>query len=153
MVKNLSKSRWTERAESIKAVWNSYDCIIDTLNSLKEWGKLDRDSRCTASDLSEKMVSVDLYLTLVFMINVMYKTKLAVTEVQKVNFDIMSGLEVMRQTAESMERMRNDDKSLDGLIDLAIDQCQKHDIDCVYEFNRRHRPRRPPGRIDDAPKN
>ena len=50
-----------------------------------------------------------------------------------------------------MERMRNDDKSLEGLIDLAIYQCQKRDIDCVYEFNRRHRLRRPPGRIDDAP--
>ena len=112
MVKNLSKTRWTARAESVRAVWVSYDSLIETLSSLMEWDKLDRDARRTAHDIHHKMLSMDFFVSLLFMKNVMSKTKLAVTEVQKETFDIISGVNVMRQTADVMMRMRNDDDTM-----------------------------------------
>jgi len=46
LVKNLRKTRWTGRAESVRAVWTSCVCIIETPASLmKIWEKLDRDAR------------------------------------------------------------------------------------------------------------
>jgi hypothetical protein len=33
-IRNLSKTRWTARAESIKAVWVSYDAILEALNEM-----------------------------------------------------------------------------------------------------------------------
>ena len=74
------------------------------------------------------------------------------TEVQKDTFDIIYGVNVMplmRQTADVMVRMRNDEDTMNGLIDVA--KCKEFGIDVVYEFNRLHRPRRPPRRIDQAP--
>ena len=35
-LRNLSKTRWTARAESVQAVWVSYEAIIKSLQSLKE---------------------------------------------------------------------------------------------------------------------
>ena len=32
---NLSKTRWIARAESIRAVWMSYDAVKDTLAAIK----------------------------------------------------------------------------------------------------------------------
>ena len=33
---NISKTRWTARAESIKAVWISYEQIIDALQDMSD---------------------------------------------------------------------------------------------------------------------
>ena len=33
--RNLSRIRWTARAESIKSVWNSFEAILDCLDSLR----------------------------------------------------------------------------------------------------------------------
>ena len=35
VMKNLSKTRWIGRAESIRAVWVSYEIVIDTLYEVK----------------------------------------------------------------------------------------------------------------------
>ena len=34
-LRNLSKTRWIARAESIRAVWMSYDAVKDTLAAIK----------------------------------------------------------------------------------------------------------------------
>ena len=44
-MKNLSKTRWIGKAESIRAVWVSYEIVIDTLDDVKNCKDSDRDAK------------------------------------------------------------------------------------------------------------
>ena len=69
-LRNLSRTRWTAGAESIKSVWNSYEAIIDSLSNLER-----SDDGSTASGLRAKLLRFDLIVTIMFMKNIMYKSK------------------------------------------------------------------------------
>ena len=115
IMKNLSKTRWIGRAESIKAVWASYEILIDILDDIKNSEDGDRDARRTASNLLDRIKSFEFYLSILFMKNIMYKTKIVVLEVQEIDQDILASLDVMRQTRDAMLRIREDDFGLDAL--------------------------------------
>ena len=61
-MKNLSKTRWIGRAESIRAVWLSYEILLDILSQIMDFDGSDRDARLTASNLLEKIQSFHFYL-------------------------------------------------------------------------------------------
>ncbi len=50
-LRNLSRTRWTARAESIKSVWNSYEAILDSLSNLER-----SDDSSAASGLRVKLL-------------------------------------------------------------------------------------------------
>jgi len=75
------------------------------------------------------MLSVDFVLSMLFMKNVMTETKLAETQVHNENVDIISGVDVMRQIAEVMEKMRAGEVAMNGLIDVAKSECQEYRMD------------------------
>ncbi|CAB4045720.1 zinc finger MYM-type 1-like, partial [Paramuricea clavata] len=66
IMKNLSKTRWIGRAESIRAVWLSYEVLLDVLAEVENFQGSDRDARKTANDLSEKIQSFDFYFCMLF---------------------------------------------------------------------------------------
>jgi hypothetical protein len=55
---NLSKTRWTARAESIKAVWISYEIILEALQVMSSAQKMDKKTRTQAFGLSKKNVII-----------------------------------------------------------------------------------------------
>ena len=67
---NLSRTRWAARAESIKSVWNSYEAILDSLSNLER-----SDDCSTASGLHAKLLLFDFIVTMMFMRNIMHKSK------------------------------------------------------------------------------
>ena len=68
-LRNLSKTRWIARADSIKSVWSSYEAILDSLERLEESGD------ANASGLRSNLLRFDFIVSIMFMKNVMYKTK------------------------------------------------------------------------------
>ena len=149
IMKNLSKTRWIGRAESIRAVWDSYEILIDLLKNIRTSEGSDRDAKKMASNVEDRMESFEFYLSLLFMKNVMYKTNIAVLEVQEIEQDILSSLDVMHQTRDAMLHIREDDLGLNGIVKAAEQKCESFGIDAQYEFSKKHRPRRPPSRIDE----
>ena len=87
-------TRWIGRAESIKAVWNSYEVLLCVLEELSMNGN-DRDCRVTASDLLEELEDVNFYISLVFMKNVLYKMKLVTLNVQEIEIDAIQAVYTM----------------------------------------------------------
>ena len=148
IMKNLSKICWIGRAESIRAVWDSYEILIDLLKNIRTSEGSDRDAKKMASNLEDRMESFEFYLSLLFMKNVMYKTKIAVLEVQEIEQDILSSLDVMHQTRDAMLHIRKDDLGLNSIVKAAEQKCESFGIDAQYEFSK-HRPRRPPSCIDE----
>lgn len=71
---NLSKTRWSARAEPVKAVWRSLDAIIDVLRSLEN--SADRETKTKASGLVNSVVNIDFICGLMFLKNIMFKTKI-----------------------------------------------------------------------------
>ena len=149
-MKNLSKTRWIGRAESFKAVWASFDVIVDTLKVIRNHEKTDRDTRKTASNLLDKVQSFEFYLSILFMKNILYKVNILVLEVQEVTQDILARLDPMKQTIEAMLNMRNDEVAVEGVIELASNKCKYYGEDAEYEFRKKHRLRLPQARFDES---
>ena len=149
IMKNLSKTRWIGRAESIRAVWLSYEVLLDVLAEIENFQGSDRDARKTANDLLERIQSFDFYFCMLFTKSIMYKMKVVILEVQEIDYDILASLDAMCETRDEMLRIRNDDVGLDGIITAAVEKCSSFGIDVQYEFSKKHRPRRQPRRIDE----
>ena len=71
-LRNLSRIRWIARAESIKSSWNSFEAIPDCLDSLRSLWK----TKTVAAALVMKMSNFDTIVFIMFMKNLMYKTKI-----------------------------------------------------------------------------
>ena len=72
----------------------------------------------------------------------MYKIKIVILEVQEIDYDILESLDAMYRTRDEMLRIGND---ADGFIKVQFSWSR-----CLYyEFSKKHRPRRPPKRIDE----
>ncbi|CAB3990641.1 Transposon Tf2-6 poly [Paramuricea clavata] len=64
-LRNLSRTRWTARAESIKSVWICYEAILDSLSNLEQ------SDDGTASGLRSKLLRFDCIMSIMFMKNMM----------------------------------------------------------------------------------
>lgn len=78
-LRNLSRTLWTARAESIKSVRNSYEAILDSLSNLER-----SEDSSTASGLRVKLLRFDFIVTIMFMKNIMYKSKRMTETLQNV---------------------------------------------------------------------
>ena len=74
-LRNLSKTRWTARAESIRAVWASFDAIVSSLHMIIDESS-DVKSKALADGLLSKILKFDFIVALSFMKNIMWKTKI-----------------------------------------------------------------------------
>lgn len=75
-LKNLLKTRWTARAESIKAIWGSLEAIIKSLDQIcSDNGNFDKGTRSKALGLQKQLLSFDFIVSIIFMKNIMYKLK------------------------------------------------------------------------------
>ena len=76
--------QWTAQAESIKSVWSSYEAILDSLKRLEESGD------ANASGLHYKLLRFDFIVSIMFMKNVMYKTKRMTEILQSEDLNIIN---------------------------------------------------------------
>ena len=114
IMKNLSVTRWIGRAESIKAVWNSYEVLVTVLEELSINGN-DRDCRSTASNLLGELKDVNFYISLVFMKNILYKMKVVTLNVQEIEIDAQQAVDAMKLTNNEFKRIQSNDE-IDRLI-------------------------------------
>ena len=64
--------------------------------------------------------------------------------------DISGALLVMAETKESLERIRMDDSGVNNEVQAACSFFKQFDVDPEYEFQKIHRKRVPPRRLDEA---
>ena len=137
-MKNLSVTRFIGRAESIKAVLNSYEVLLCVLEELSMNGN-DRDCRVTASGLLEELEDINLYISLVFMKSVLYKMKIVTLNVQEIEIDAIQAADTMTLTYKEFKRIRNDDEEVVRLIKLDVDNATKNGVNPYYEFEKKNR--------------
>ena len=103
LLKNLSKTRWSARPEAIEAVWNAYDSILDVLKILFSSNKFNSETKTKANGLYKAILSLDFLMTIMFMKNIMYKTKYLSDFLQKKDVDVSAALIIMQATKKSIE--------------------------------------------------
>ena len=150
-LRNLSKTRWTNRAESIHAVWTSYEVIINTFSAIQNSGDFDTSTKVTARSLCHKRMSIDFVLSMIFMKNIMPKTKQMTEALQAEELNIVDAMTIIKATVDNLRRINEDSHGMDAEIHAGIAYARKLGGDSEAEFNRKHRVRRPPSRIDDNP--
>ena len=147
MLRNLSKTRWSARAESIQAVWTSFEVILDVLHTITN--KADVKTKTQALGLKKKMLSLDFVVALMFMKNIAYKTKSLVVQLQSVELNILDATGLVYGTLGILQKLRDDDKMMDDQIEASVIFASNIEIDAEADFNRHHRPRKAPRRVDE----
>lgn len=148
-LRNLSKTRWTARAESIKAVWCSFEAICDSLHYVSSNLKVfDRMTRTKALGLNKKLHSFYFIVSILFMKNIMYKLKALTETLETKNLSIVDAATLIDATIKSLEEINSDTQSMDNLIDSAVSFSTKLEINPDNDFKIHHRSKKPPTWLD-----
>ena len=150
MLRNLSVTRWVAREESIRVVMSSYEIILEVLDVLSD-PKYDTSTRSKAEALQDKVKSFNFLVTLMFMKNVMAKTKCLTKEVQDIQINVIDTIESLDATITTLEHIRNDSDGLNNQILAVKTVAEQNGIDPDNEFSKHDRVRKMPRRIDDRP--
>ena len=148
-LRNLSATRWSARADSIRAVWSSFEEIIEALEELEN--SADTKTKAKAGVLLERVKSFEFIVTLMFMRNIMIKTKILTKQIQSIDINIIDTLEVAKATIATLRHLREDEGNLNQQINASVAFCERHGIDPIADYNRHHRIRRPSRRVDERP--
>ncbi len=151
-LRNIFKTRWVVRAESIKAVWSTYKAILGSLAILQERSK-DIKTKTGASGLLTKITRFDFIMCIVFMKNIMYKTKRMTEILQKEDLNIIDAITIMESTIKSLENVNNDIDTMNAEIQAAVIFAEHLGVDAETDFQHHHHHRKPPARIDENPSN
>jgi hypothetical protein len=150
MLRNLPATRWVAREESIRAMMSSYEIILEAFDVLSD-PKYDTSTWSKAEALQNKIKTFNFLVTLMFMKNIMGKTKCLTKQVQDIDMNIIDTIEILNATITTLEHIRNDSDGLDNQILAAKTVAEQNGIDPDYEFSRHHHVRKVPRRIDDQP--
>ena len=103
-----------KKAESIQAVWTSFDVIVDVLQKITDGNEADRQTQTQALGLRKRMLSFDFIVAIMFMKNIAYKTKSLVVHLQTVELNILDASGLVEATLRIMEKIRADDNMMDN---------------------------------------
>ena len=112
MLINLSLTRWTARAESLRAMWISYEAVIDVLRKISNDDSVDAKGKAAATGLLANILRVDFVVSLMFMRIILWKTKVLTESLQKEDLNIVDALEAVNGTVKSLEDIRKDDEGI-----------------------------------------
>ena len=149
-LRNLSKTRWTARAESIRSVWHSIDAIAMSLEKLQEPSN-DAKTKTLAAGLLTKINRCDFIIALMFGKNIMNKTQRLTEVLQSEGLNINDAMTIMDATLETLKSINSKSEDVNAEIDAAIAFANSKGLDPISDFQRHHRRKRPPLRIDDNP--
>ena len=149
-LRNLSRTRWTARAESIKSVWKSFEAIVDCLDSLRR-NASDGNTKTDAAALLMKLLNFDTIFSIMSMKNLMNKTKRMTEALQTESLNVIDTISLMESTTDILQAIKGDKDGMDAEIEAAIAFAKRLNFDAVADFERHHRHRQPPQRIDSNP--
>lgn len=150
---NLSKTRWTARTESVKAVWTSFEIIIETLQEISSSNLYDRNTKSQSLALFKKIISTfDFIVSIMFMKNELCELKALTEKLEAKELNIIDASNLIEGTIKSLENINKDSDGLDTIIDAALIFSKRIDLDPVADFNKHHRKRSISKRVDSYPR-
>lgn len=152
-LKNLSKTRWTARAETLNSIVTSYESIIELMDDISASSKMDYNTKTKAYGLKCKIASFDFLVSMMFMKHIMNKMKLLTETFESEKLNVIDVLTVLKSCVQSLNLIRESKNEVENLIHAAAIIARKVDIDPEAEFKKQHRRRRIPKRFDSSNEN
>ncbi|CAF1556600.1 unnamed protein product, partial [Didymodactylos carnosus] len=122
---------------------HAYDIIDDKA--------FDQETHKEGISIVKDMKTFNFICYLIFMKNAVSMTNALTTEFQRTELDMITAAEILSGTINVLQCERDDDNTLKNIITVADNWSKSYDINPDEEFNKHHRPRRPPRRIDQNP--
>jgi hypothetical protein len=111
---------------------------------------LDAKVKATISGLLKNVKSFDFIVSLMFMKNIMFKTKILSEILQQEELNTVDALEMTKATVTSLERINNEETEMNDMIEAAVLYAKtSFQINAKEEITRSHRVRRIPRRNDE----
>jgi len=134
-LRNLSYTRWTARAESIKAVWNSLEALIESLDEIHSLKKcFDK-----ALGIRKQILFFDFIVSLTFMKNIMYDLKFLTETLEAKNVCIIDTIiTVIDSTIKMLTEINSNDHIMNNFIDSAKEFANLLGTDPETDFKNHH---------------
>lgn len=118
-LKNLSKTRWTARAETLKAVSTSFEGILEVLDDIVKEPHIDNKTKGTTDGLFKRLLSFDFINCLFFTKHIFYKMKIVTEMLEKEDLNILHAVDIIKSTNDSLKKIRNSETEVNKLIESA----------------------------------
>ena len=138
-LKKSTDTRWSSHYNSIIAIYQSHDEIIQVLDELCDDN--DKSTKLEANAIRDKLVSYEYFCILLFMKHLMSMTNALTTTLQDEDLDILLAIDTLKKTTCLLNNMRNDEVSINNLLELAKQRMLNYDVDADAEFDKTHRRR------------
>ncbi|CAF1191806.1 unnamed protein product, partial [Didymodactylos carnosus] len=140
LIKDLSKTRWSDRYNSIRAVLISYKEIVETLDDLSVNDKQAK-SRFIAGNLLKKLKSFTFYTILLFLKNLFSSINALIIHLQKPQMDILTTIDILNDKTKLLDQLSVDNVNMDSILKVAENDLSKLNVkvDLDEEFVRIHR--------------
>lgn len=108
-LRNLSKTRWTARAESVKAVQSSFEAICDTSKNICSHPEtFDQTTRTKAFGINENMYYFNFIVSLIFMKNIVYKLKSLTKSPETKSLCVIDAAVLIKATVKNLDDIHLD---------------------------------------------
>ena len=104
-----------------------------------------------AAGLLTKNNRCDFIIALMFGKNIMNKTQRLTEVLQSEELNINDAMTIMDATLETLKSINSKSEDVNAVIDAAISFANSKGLDPISDFQRHHRRKQPPLRIDDNP--
>ncbi|XP_050516542.1 uncharacterized protein LOC126891410 [Diabrotica virgifera virgifera] len=148
-LKNLSRTRWTAKADSVRALNQTVDQIIEVLSDISKNREFDGSTRTKALGLYKKILNFVFIASFFFLKNILPKIKILTETIETPNLNIIDCINLIKTTALNLRNTDYDHNSLNSLIESAIKYAEKLNIDPYSDFSKYHRRRIMPKKIDE----
>ena len=118
LLKDLCKTRWYARYESLNAVHLSFHELVQSLMELEHDG--DTKSQYEAKGLLNKILSFEFVVLLLFTRQVMASTNATTTQLQQEDLDILSAIDMLSSLLQMLKHLRNDDNCFTKIIEVNL---------------------------------
>lgn len=117
---SLSRTRWTARAEAVKAVTISFELIARTLQEIytttTTTTTFDSKTKTKALGLLKKLQSFDFIAGLMFTKNILIKCKILTESLEAKELNIIDASLLVESTIKSLDIINDDSDGMDRLI-------------------------------------
>jgi len=135
VVKCLSDTRWSARADAVEALTNGFQENIAVLNDLATDEHLTAEAKCDASAILKELDKLETVILLVTWQNILKRFNATSQQLQKQGLDLNTAFNLLQSLKEYVEDLR---ERFDDFEQIAIGKCGHNE----YEGDRRRVQRR-----------
>ncbi|KAL4091146.1 hypothetical protein QTP88_025883 [Uroleucon formosanum] len=135
-LKSLSTTRWACRSESVSAIENNYNSLLQCLKEISET-TTQPDVRVQANGIIYQMKSYNFIFALYVMKPLLAQIQIVSAKLQTSNLNLLSAVTIVQALKKSLISLRSDEDEYSRLYNKVLDVCNAYQIEIPNVKHRR----------------